>query len=434
MAKKVSLLCSVLLLSLLVLPASFSADQKKEVLVIKVDGVINPVAAEFIGRSLTTAAQMNAEALVIELDTPGGLDSSMRNIVKDMIASTVPVVVYVSPSGARAASAGVFITMAADVAAMAPGTNIGAAHPVSMGGGEMSKTMSEKVANDAAAYIRSLAERNGRNAEWAEDAVRKSVSITATEALKEHVIDIVSEDLPKLLASIDGRKVRTVMGEKTLRTAGTLIVTKEMTWRYKILDFISNPNVAYILMLLGFYGLFFEFTNPGAIFPGVAGAIFLILAFFSFQTLPVNYAGLLLIILGLVLFILEIKIVSHGILTIGGIIAMVLGSLMLFESPGPFFRLSLSLILPAVIFTAAFFIATFRLAYTAYKRKPVTGNEELVGMEGLARSDITEEGGTVSVHGELWSAYSDAYIGKGERVTIEAVSNLKIKVRRSKGG
>lgn len=410
------------------LPA-LSVGQQGKVLAIKVSGPISPVSSEFIGKGIRKAGEMNAEALVIELDTPGGLDTSMRSIVKDIISSSVPVIVYVYPSGARDASAGVFITFAAHVAAMAPGTNIGAAHPVSVGE-KMDKTMSEKVTNDAAAYIRSLAERSGRNAQWAEDAVRKSVSITETEALKEHVIDIVSKDLSSLLKDVDGRKVMTVMGEKTLRTANVAVVTEEMGVRYKILNFISDPSVAYMLMLLGFYGLFFELTNPGAVFPGVAGAICLILAFYSFQTLPVNYAGLLLIILGLVLFVLEIKVLSHGVLTIGGIISMVIGSLMLFESSEPMFKLSLYIILPVVIFTAMFFTATFSLAYKAYRRRPVTGSEGLVGQEGRASSDITTDGGTVKVRGEIWSAYSDETIKKGEAVSVVSVSGLTIKVKK----
>lgn len=410
------------------LPA-FSVGQQRKVLAIKVSGPISPVSSEFIGKSIHKAGEMNAEALVVELDTPGGLDTSMRSIVKDIISSTVPVIVYVYPSGARDASAGVFITFAAHVAAMAPGTNIGAAHPVTVGE-KMDKTMSEKVTNDAAAYIRSLAERSGRNAQWAEDAVRKSVSITETEALKEHVIDIVSKDLNSLLKDVDGRKVMTVMGEKTLRTAHVAIVTEEMGLRYRILNFVSDPSVAYMLMLLGFYGLFFELTNPGAIFPGVAGAICLILAFYSFQTLPVNYAGLLLIILGLVLFVLEVKVLSHGVLTIGGIISMVMGSLMLFESPEPMFKLSLYLILPVVIFTAMFFTATFSLAYKAYRRRPVSGSEGLVGQEGRAASDITREGGTVKVRGEIWSAHSEETIKKGEAVSVVSVSGLTIKVKK----
>jgi len=410
------------------LPA-FSVGQPRKVLAIKVSGPISPVSSEFIGKSIRKAGEMNAEALVIELDTPGGLDTSMRIIVKDIISSSVPVIVYVYPSGARDASAGVFITFAAHVAAMAPGTNIGAAHPVSVGE-KMDKTMSEKVTNDAAAYIRSLAERSGRNAQWAEDAVRKSVSITETEALKENVIDIVSKDLNSLLKDVDGRKVTTVMGERTLRTANVTVVTEEMGIRYRILNFVSDPSVAYMLMLLGFYGLFFELTNPGAIFPGVAGAICLILAFYSFQTLPVNYAGLLLIILGLVLFVLEVKILSHGVLTIGGIISMVMGSLMLFESSEPMFKLSLYLILPVVIFTAMFFTATFSLAYKAYRRRPVSGSEGLVGQEGRAASDITRAGGTVKVRGEIWSAYSDETIKKGEAVSVASVSGLTIRVKK----
>ncbi len=406
-----------------------SAGQQRKVLVIKVSGPISPVSSEYIGKSLRKALEMKAEALVIELDTPGGLDTSMRSIVKDIISSAIPVIVYVYPSGARDASAGVFITLAAHVAAMAPGTNIGAAHPVSVGE-KMDKTMSEKVTNDAAAYIRSLAERSGRNAQWAEDAVRKSVSITEKEALKENVIDIVSNDLTSLLKDVDGRKVTTVMGEKTLHTANVFVVTEEMGLRYRILNFITDPSVAYMLMLLGFYGLFFELTNPGAVFPGVAGAICLILAFYSFQTLPVNYAGLLLIILGLVLFVLEVKVLSHGVLTIGGIVSMVIGSLMLFESSEPMFKLSIYLILPVVIFTALFFTVTFSLAYRAYRRKPVTGSEGLVGQEGRAASDITADGGIVRVRGEIWSAYSAETIKKGEEVRVVSISGLTIKVKK----
>ncbi len=429
MVKKIFLLSFLLLSIVLFLSTTFSEDQKNKVLAIKVSGVINPVAAEFIGKSIQKADKIHAVALIIELDTPGGLDTSMRSIVKDILNSTVPVITYVSPSGARAASAGVFVVIASHIAAMAPGTNIGAAHPVTIGE-KMDKTMSEKATNDAAAYIKSLAERNGRNAAWAEDAVRKSISATESEALKEHVIDVISKDMGDLLKAVDGRKVMTVSGEKTLRTARAAIDREEMGFRYKILDFISDPSVAYMLMLLGFYGLFFEFTNPGSIFPGVAGAIFLILAFYSFQTLPVNYAGLLLIILALILFILEVKIISHGVLAIGGIISMVMGSLMLFESPAPFLKLSIYLILPAVIVTALFFILTVRLAYRASRRSPVTGSEGLVGLEGKAATDITKEAGMVRVRGEIWSAFSEEVIQKGEDIVVSAVSGLKIKVRK----
>jgi membrane-bound serine protease (ClpP class) len=420
---------TLLFIGLVLFSSSVLGQETKQVLVIKVAGIINPVSSEFIVKNLNRANEMQAEALIIELDTPGGLDSSMREIVKAIISSSVPVVVYVAPSGGRAASAGAFITLAAHVAAMAPGTNIGAGHPVSMGG-KMDETMAAKATNDAAAYIRSLAERTGRNAKWAEDAVRKSISATETEALKENVIDLVSKDLNALLKHIDGKRVTTATGEKTLKTAESTVTRKEAGLRYKILSFISDPSVAYLLMLLGFYGLFFELTNPGTIFPGVTGAIFLILAFYSFQTLPVNYAGLLLIVLAIVLFILEIMIVSAGLLTIGGIISMVIGSLMLFESPAPFFRISLSLVIPAAILTAVFFTATLRLAYKALRSKTSTGGEGLVGTDGKAVTEINKDDGTAAVRGELWSAFSDDIIKKGEIIEVVSLSGLKIKVKK----
>ncbi len=410
-------------------PWSYSEDKNSKVMVITVNGVINPVAAEYISRSVRKAAEINAEALIVELDTPGGLDTSMRSIVKDITASEVPVVVYVSPGGARAASAGVFITMAAHIAAMSPGTNIGAAHPVAIGE-KMDKTVLEKAANDAVAYIKSIAEQHGRNAKWAEDAVRKSVSATETEALKNNVIDLIAKDIDELLSKINGKKVKTIKQEKTLKTANAGIVRDQMGFRHRILNFISDPNVAYMLMLLGFYGIFFELTNPGTIFPGVIGAICLILAFYSFQTLPVNYAGLLLILVGLVLFLLEVMVTSYGLLTIGGIISLTLGSLMLFESPLPFLRVSLSIIIPATLVTALFFVFSFRLAYKAYKKKPATGAEGLIGTEGIAKTDITCSGGMAIVHGEYWSAYSDEIINKDEKIVVEAVNGLKVKVKK----
>jgi membrane-bound serine protease (ClpP class) len=397
------------------------------VISIKTDGVVNPVMAEFISQSINEAVDEKAHALVIELDTPGGLDASMRDIVRGIIASEIPVVVYVSPSGARAASAGVFITLAAHIAAMAPGTNIGAAHPVGLGG-QMDKTMLEKAENDAAAYIKSIAEKRGRNAEWAEKAVRESVSITEKEALALHVIDVSAPSLTALLEVIDSRTVETVTGKQTIKTKGISVQRKEMGIRHKILNLISDPNIAYILMLLGFYGIFFELTNPGAIFPGVFGAISLILAFYSFQTLPVNYAGLLLIILAIILFILEIKIVSNGILTIGGIISMVIGSLMLFKSSLPFYRLSMKVLLPGVILTTLFFSLTVWLAVKAFRRKPKTGIEGLVGLVGTAKTDILEKG-QVFVHGEIWSAWSDVPIKADAKVIVEHVEELKLKVR-----
>ncbi len=415
------------LLLILLVFSLFPLSSDAEIIVIKAAGVVNPVMSEFISKSIDEAVNEKADLLVIELDTPGGLDTSMRTIVKKIIASEIPIAVYVSPSGARAASAGVFITLAAHIAAMSPGTNIGAAHPVGVGG-KIDKTMAEKVVNDASAYIKSLAEKRGRNSKWAEDAVRKSVSITEKEALKLNVIEIVAPDLKSLLDTIDRRVVETSLGKRTIKTKDVQIRYKEMSLRHKILDLISDPNIAYLLMLLGFYGIFFELTNPGAIFPGVFGSIALILAFYSFQTLPVNYAGLLLIILGIILFILEVKMTSYGALTIGGIISMLIGSLMLFESPLPFFKLSLKVILPAVIITALFFSLTIALVIKAYRRKPATGAEGLLGIEGEAKTDLNKKG-LVFVHGEIWKAWSDESIKAGEKIVVDKVENLRLKVR-----
>ena len=323
-------------------PTFSSTGNNESVIVITVSDAITPVTAEYIGKGIDMAADRKAAALVIELDTPGGLDTAMREIIVKMLGSDVPVIVYVSPSGARAASAGVFITLAAHVAAMAPGTNMGAAHPVSLGQGKMDEEMAAKVTNDAAAYIRSIAEKRGRNADWAEEAVRKSVSVTEKEAVKKKIVDLVAEDLTALLKAIDGREVVTATMRKTLKVADATVKREPMGVRLKFLSIITNPNVAYILMILGFYGLFFELSSPGAIFPGVFGGICLILAFYAFQALPVNYAGLMLIVLAIILFLAEIKVVSYGVLTIGGVISMILGSVMLIDAPGdvPYMRIS----------------------------------------------------------------------------------------------
>ena len=314
------------------------ASPSKKVYLITVDAAITPVVAEYINKSIDLASKANAEAVIIQLDTPGGLVDSMREIVKKMMSADVPVIVYVGPSGARAASAGVFITLAANIAAMAPTTHIGAAHPVTMEG-KMDKTMETKVVNDLAAMARSIAEKRGKNAKWAEEAVRKSVSITETEALKLKVINLIAPDIPTLLKDIDCKTVDLVVGKKTLKTEGVEVKEIKMGFRFKFLNTISNPNIAYILMILGFYGLYFELANPGAIFPGVAGAICLILAFYALHTLPINYAGLMLILLGVGLFIAEAFITSHGVLGVGGTIAMAIGSVMLIESTSPYLHI-----------------------------------------------------------------------------------------------
>ncbi|RKY60722.1 MAG: nodulation protein NfeD, partial [Candidatus Latescibacterota bacterium] len=327
------------------------------------------------------------------------------------------------------ASAGVFVTLAAHIAAMAPGTNIGAAHPVMLGGERMGKEMSEKVTNDAVAYIKAIAERRGRNQKWAEDAVRKSISSTPEEALKAGVIDVIAEDLEELLEKIDGRKVKLPSGEKVLHTKGAKIVEIRMSFRDKILQTLSNPNIAYILLILGFYGLIFELSNPGAILPGVIGGICIILAFYALQMLPVNYAGLLLILLGLGLLIADIKVPSYGLLTVGGIVSMTLGSLMLFRTPGSFLSVSWPVILAAVITTAAFFIFAIGMAIKARLTKPVSGKEGLIGERGVARTPL-EPSGMVLVHGELWQAKSDEPVGEGEEVEVVAVEGLKLKVKK----
>jgi membrane-bound serine protease (ClpP class) len=336
--------------------------------------------------------------------------------------------VYVAPSGGRAASAGVFITMAANIAAMAPTTHIGAASPIQLEG-KMDETMERKAMNDTAAMARGIAEKRGRNAEWAEDAVRKAVSVTETEALKLKVIDLIAPDIPSLVKALDGRTVDVVIGKKTLRTSSAEVKKIKMGFRDKLLGIISNPNIAYILMILGFYGLYFELSNPGAIFPGVAGAICLILAFYALQTLPINYAGLMLIIIGISLFIAEAFITSHGLLGIGGTIAMLLGSVMLIDSAAPVLQISWAVIIPAVAISAILFIITVTIAVRVYREKPDTGKEGLLGMQAEAKTDILTDG-QVFMRGEYWSAWSDELVQKGEKVTVIAVEGLKVKVKK----
>lgn len=399
--------------------------------VCKVEGVIGPVCSEFIVEAIHQAVADSAVCLIIELDTPGGLDTSMRDIIKELMASEVPVVVYVSPSGSRAASAGAFVTMAAHVAAMAPGTNIGAAHPVAFGGGKMDSTMVEKIANDAAAYIKTIAEKRGRNADWAEEAVRKSVSATEKEALELGVIDLVCRDVPALLDSLDGRRVALPSGERVLQTREVVVKEISMGLRERVLSAISDPNIAYILMILGMYGLIFELSHPGAYLPGVVGGICLILAFFAFQTLSVNYAGVLLILFAVILFVAEIITPTYGVLTTGGVIAMVLGSTMLFDASGPFLKVSWAVILPAVAATALFFLFAVGMGLKAQRRKSSTGIPDLIGRMGEARTDIFEKG-TVFISGEHWRAVSDEPIKAGERVRVVDMDHLVVKVVKDK--
>lgn len=417
------LVCAVLLS----LPGSASLGATGQVIYVGTyEGVINPVAAEYINHILTEAQTAGAAAVVIRLDTPGGLDTSMRLIIKDITSSPVPVIVYVAPSGARAASAGVFILYAAHIAAMAPGTNVGAAHPVAMGG-EMDAVMKEKVENDAAAYIKSIAEKRGRNIKWAEDAVRKSVSVTEKEALNLKVIDLIAEDIPSLLTAVDGKQVVTGAGKNVLHTKGAVLKEMPLGWRLEALKALSDPNIAFLLMTLGTIGLLAELYNPGAILPGIVGAISLILAFYSLQTLPINYAGVLLIILGIVLFILEIKVVSYGLLSLGGFASLILGALLLVKTDAPFLKVSLGFVIPTAMVMGIMLMTLTWMALKAKRRRAVTGPEAMIGSIAIAKTDVAPRG-RVFVHGEIWDAVSDEPIHQGEEAKVKAVSGLTLKV------
>jgi membrane-bound serine protease (ClpP class) len=414
--------------SAIMLAVGVAWPTQRQVFIMDVEGAINPATATFLERGLDEARNQEAELVIVRLDTPGGLASSMRSMVKAIMNSPIPVVIYVAPRGAGAASAGVMVTVAAHVAAMAPGTNIGAAHPVGAGGREIDKTMSEKVVHDMASYGRSIAQETGRNADWVERAIRESVSITAEEAMERNVVDLVATDVDDLLAQIDGREI-------TLKSAKIVLNTQNLEKRYlepgvrdRILRTISDPNIAYILMMIGLAGLYFELSHPGAIFPGVIGAISLILAFYSFQTLPVNYAGLLLIALAIILFIAEIMVSSYGVLSLGGLISLTLGSVMLFEDVG----VSLKLMAPTIVLIGAFFVVVSTLAFRAYRTKPKTGMEGLIGATGVVKQPLDPEG-LVFVHGEYWRAVSGERLEPGERIQVENADGLLLKVKKATG-
>jgi membrane-bound serine protease (ClpP class) len=399
------------------------------VISLKIDGAINPVSAGFIHRGIEKAIAEHAVCLLIHLNTPGGLLKSTRTIVGDILESRIPVIVYVSPPGAHAGSAGVFITLAADIAVMAPGTNIGAAHPVTMQGGTDS-IMNIKSTNDAAAFIRTIAEYRKRNLQWAEGAVRQSVAITANEALQENIIDLIAPDDQDLLAQIDGKQVIRNNSTIILHTRGASIQTLEMGFTEKMLDVISDPDVAYILLMLGLLGIIFELFNPGSIFPGILGFIFLMLAFYALNTLPVNYAGLALIIFGILLLLLEIKIVSHGMLAIGGTTALLIGSLMLIKpvSGLEISRISRALIFSSVAVTASFFLFVIVMGVKAQRRKPVSGFQTMIG-EMAVTFDELRPAGRVRIHGEIWNAISDSgNINKGQEVRVTKVQDLTLYV------
>ena len=407
------------------------ALQGGQVRVLTVQSSINPVVAEFVREQISLANEQADAALLLQLDTPGGLDTAMREIVQAELQSLTPVIVHVAPSGARAASAGALIALAADFVVMAPGSNIGAAHPVSIGAGGIGSdpVMAEKVVNDAVAYSRSLAQQKGRNQDWAERIVRDSLSTPAQEALELQVVDMIADDVSALLEGLHGRKYLRQGQVMSLDVASANLLPVEMTWRQSVLNAISHPNVAYLLMMLGMLGIFFELSQPGVILPGVIGAIALLLAFFALQTLPVNFVGVLLILLSLVLFVLEIKVVSYGMLSVGGIVAMSIGSLMLIDSSDPYMQISRAVIAATVSCSAAFFLLATWMVVRTQRRRFFSGTEGMIGETGMAVSDIGEDG-KVFVHGEYWQATSQDRIAAGTRIEVTAVADgLVLKVR-----
>lgn len=418
-----------ILISLLIF--IFPLLSNASILKITVNAAIHPVTSEYIRNSIDRAEKENAHLIIISLNTPGGLDSSMREIIERILSSEVPVAAYVTPSGGRSASAGFFIAIACDIFVMAPGTNTGAAHPVgvSITGQQMDKTMEEKVTHDAASYIKSIAEKRGRNTKMAEDAVRKSLSYTEKEALEGNLIDLIANNEQEIIDYFNGRSIKRFNGEELLlELEGDEITEISMSARQKFLLTISNPNLAYILFMIGLLGLYFEFSNPGAIIPGVVGAISLLLAIFAFQILPINYVGLMLILLAIGLFILEIKIQSYGILSIGGIISMIIGSTMLINSPIPELRPSLNFIIPVAIGVSLIIIFLIFITVRAHSKKASTGKEGLIGEIGTVQKNLNPEG-TVFVHGEIWNAEAPEEIPKGAKVkVVEVLKNLKIKV------
>ena len=407
----------------------FAANQ---IVVVKISGAINPAVSQFVSHEIHQANEEQQALIILNMDTPGGLDTSMRQIIKEIQNSHVPVASFVSPSGSRAASAGTFITIASHIAAMAPGTNIGAAHPVNMMGSnnEQETTLEKKMVNDAAAYIRSLAELRNRNSHWAELAVVKSVSISAEEAKRLNVIDLIAVNVESLALAIDGRKIQTASGVMILKTAGLEIVYHEMSPRLKMLDIISNPNVAYVLMMIGVVGLYFEMSNPGLIFPGVIGAVSMVLSLYAMQTLPIDYAGLLLVLLGALFFIAEIGVMSYGLLSLAGVISMFLGSTMLIDSEDPAMQISKDILYSTLGLAIVFSIGILIFATRTRNLKKQGGADGMLGEIGIVKETLNPNG-SVLVHGELWKAECEGKIMEGEHVIVESVVGLKVRVKKN---
>lgn len=409
---------------------SAPAPTPSRIVKIELEGSMNPGMLQFFTRALKRAGAEHAELLLVILDTPGGLVRTLRDMIQAVMSSSIPVVVYVAPAGAQAASAGALFTMSAHVAAMAPGTNIGAAHPVIPGSSNKeTSTVGKKMENDVAALARSIAAERGRDVKWAEEAVRKSVSATAAEALKLHIVDLTPRSIEELLASLNGMEVVTSAGTVRLDTRFCTISTMSPCMRERIMSIIADPDIAYILMMIGAAGLYFELAHPGVILPGVAGAIALVLGLFATSVLPVNVTGMLLLLLAMVLFFLELFIVSHGILGAAGLVSLLMGSLMLYDGQGTGVSLSASVMWPTVITVGGFFMAIAFLAARAQLRRPSAGQEGMIGARGVVRRRTGPDGGLVFVHGELWNAVSDSMIDEGSEIEVTEIHGMKLVVR-----
>ena len=410
---------------------SFALFSRSDVVVGSWNDPVSPVMADYVKRLVKEAEKKKAKLIVLQLDTPGGLESAMRNVIKSMMNTYIPFVVYVYPSGARAASAGAIITVSADIAAMAPSTNIGSASPVQMTGRDVNETMKKKIVNDMVAFVRSIAEEKGRNTKLIEQMITKSLNLSAKEALKKGVIDVVAEDLNDLLKKINGKTVKKMNAQIKINISeNEKIVKVEKGFREKLLSILANPTLAYLLLMIGFYGIFFELYNPGSIIPGVVGAISILLALYALNTIDVNWLGVLLIILGILFFVLELITPTFGALAVSGVIALLFGSIILIDPSSPYGDIPLRIIIPVVIFSAVFFLSVAFLGLKAQMRKSITGKEGMIGKTGVAETEINPEG-KVFVEGEIWDAYSDTPIKKGEKVKITSVEGLKLKVAKA---